>query len=43
MPEIEARNPEIDVRDLRVLVTAGGSGIGRTIAESFAAAGARST
>jgi NAD(P)-dependent dehydrogenase (short-subunit alcohol dehydrogenase family) len=33
--------PEIDVRNLRVLVTAGGSGIGRTIAESFAAAGAK--
>lgn len=30
----------IDVRGLRVLVTAGGSGIGRTIAEEFAAAGA---
>jgi NAD(P)-dependent dehydrogenase (short-subunit alcohol dehydrogenase family) len=33
--------PEIDVRDLRVLVTAGASGIGRAIAESFAAAGAK--
>jgi NAD(P)-dependent dehydrogenase (short-subunit alcohol dehydrogenase family) len=33
--------PEIDVRDLRVLVTAGGSGIGRVIAESFAACGAK--
>lgn len=33
--------PEIDVRDLRVLVTAGGSGIGRVIAESFAALGAK--
>ncbi len=33
--------PEIDVRDLRVLVTAGGSGIGRTVAESFAACGAK--
>jgi NAD(P)-dependent dehydrogenase (short-subunit alcohol dehydrogenase family) len=33
--------PEIDVRNLRVLVTAGASGIGRTIAESFAAAGAK--
>jgi NAD(P)-dependent dehydrogenase (short-subunit alcohol dehydrogenase family) len=31
----------IDVRDLRVLVTAGAGGIGRTIAEMFAAAGAR--
>ena len=33
--------PEIDVRDLRVLVTAGGSGIGRAVAESFAASGAK--
>lgn len=33
--------PEIDVRDLRVLITAGGNGIGRSIAESFAASGAR--
>ena len=41
MPEIEVRNPEIDVRNLRVLVTAGASGIGRAIAEHFAAAGAR--
>ena len=41
MPEVDARNPEIDVRDLRVLVTAGAGGIGRTIAESFAAAGAK--
>ena len=40
-PEVDARNPEIDVRDLRVLVTAGAGGIGRTIAESFAAAGAK--
>ena len=39
--EMKACNPEIDVRDLRVLVTAGGDGIGRTIAESFAAAGAK--
>jgi NAD(P)-dependent dehydrogenase (short-subunit alcohol dehydrogenase family) len=39
--ELDMRNPEIDVRDLRVLVTAGASGIGRTIAESFAAAGAK--
>lgn len=31
----------IDVRDLRVLVTAGAGGIGRVIAEAFAAAGAR--
>ena len=31
----------IDVRDLRVLVTAGGSGIGRVIAESFSTAGAQ--
>ena len=40
-PEIEVRNPELDVRGLRVLVTAGGGGIGRTIAESFAAFGAK--
>ena len=40
-PEVEARNPEINVRDLRVLVTAGAGGIGRTIAERFAAAGAK--
>jgi NAD(P)-dependent dehydrogenase (short-subunit alcohol dehydrogenase family) len=33
--------PELDVRGLRVLVTAGGGGIGRTIAESFAAFGAK--
>ena len=33
--------PDIDVRNLRVLVTAGGSGIGRTIAEGFAASGAK--
>jgi NAD(P)-dependent dehydrogenase (short-subunit alcohol dehydrogenase family) len=33
--------PEIDVRDLRVLVTAGAGGIGRVIAESFTAAGAK--
>jgi NAD(P)-dependent dehydrogenase (short-subunit alcohol dehydrogenase family) len=32
---------EIDVRNLRVLVTAGGGGIGRTIAEGFAACGAQ--
>jgi NAD(P)-dependent dehydrogenase (short-subunit alcohol dehydrogenase family) len=38
---MEVCNPEIDVRDLRVLVTAGGSGIGRTIAESFATFGAK--
>jgi NAD(P)-dependent dehydrogenase (short-subunit alcohol dehydrogenase family) len=31
----------IDVRDLRVLVTAGAGGIGRTVTEMFAAAGAR--
>ncbi|MBK8160949.1 MAG: SDR family oxidoreductase [Rhodospirillaceae bacterium] len=31
----------IDVRDFRVLVTAGGGGIGRVVAEMFAAAGAR--
>jgi NAD(P)-dependent dehydrogenase (short-subunit alcohol dehydrogenase family) len=31
----------IDVRDLRVLVTAGASGIGRTVTEMFAAGGAR--
>ena len=41
MPEIEVRNPEIDVRNLCVLVTAGASGIGRTIAERFIAAGAK--
>ncbi len=33
--------PEIDVRNLRVLVTAGAGGIGRAIAESFVAAGAK--
>jgi NAD(P)-dependent dehydrogenase (short-subunit alcohol dehydrogenase family) len=32
---------EIDVRNLRVLVSAGGGGIGRAIAESFAASGAQ--
>jgi hypothetical protein len=32
--------PEIDVRNLPVLVTAGGSGICRTIAESLAVYGA---
>jgi NAD(P)-dependent dehydrogenase (short-subunit alcohol dehydrogenase family) len=32
---------EIDVLNLRVLITAGGSGIGRTIAEGFAASGAK--
>jgi NAD(P)-dependent dehydrogenase (short-subunit alcohol dehydrogenase family) len=31
----------IDVRGLRVLVSAGGTGIGRSVAEHFAAAGAR--
>ena len=31
----------LDARDMRVLVTAGGSGIGRAIAETFLAAGAR--
>jgi NAD(P)-dependent dehydrogenase (short-subunit alcohol dehydrogenase family) len=31
----------IDVRDLRVLVTAGANGIGRTVTEMFAAGGAR--
>ncbi len=41
IPEIDVRNPEIDVRNLCVLVTAGASGIGRTIAESFVAAGAK--
>ena len=38
---MDARNLIIDVRNLRVLVTAGGSGIGREIAESFAASGAK--
>jgi NAD(P)-dependent dehydrogenase (short-subunit alcohol dehydrogenase family) len=32
---------KIEVRDLKVLVTAGGAGIGRAVAESFHAAGAR--
>ena len=32
---------ELSAKDLRVLVTAGGSGIGRVIAETFAKAGAR--
>jgi NAD(P)-dependent dehydrogenase (short-subunit alcohol dehydrogenase family) len=32
---------ELSAKDLRVLVTAGGSGIGRAIAETFAKAGAR--
>ena len=31
----------IDVRNIRVLVTAGASGIGRAIAEAFIGAGAR--
>jgi NAD(P)-dependent dehydrogenase (short-subunit alcohol dehydrogenase family) len=35
------RQQTIDVGDLRVLVTAGAGGIGRVIAEAFAAAGAR--
>lgn len=35
------RTCTIDVRDLRVLVTAGASGIGRTVTEMFAAAGAK--
>lgn len=35
------RSRAIDVRDLRVLVTAGAAGIGRVLAEAFAAAGAR--
>ena len=35
------RIPTIDVRGLKVLVTAGAGGIGRVIAETFAAAGAR--
>ena len=33
--------PEIDVHNLRVLITAGGGGIGRALAESFAASGAK--
>jgi hypothetical protein len=33
--------PEIDVRNLRVLVTSGGNAIGRAIAEGFAAFGAK--
>ena len=32
---------ELSAKDLRVLVTAGGSGIGRVVAETFAKAGAR--
>jgi hypothetical protein len=32
---------EIDVRNRRMLATSGGSGIGRTLAESFAASGAK--
>ncbi|MES2666205.1 MAG: SDR family oxidoreductase [Pseudomonadota bacterium] len=35
------RSLALDARDMRVLVTAGGSGIGRAIAEVFLAAGAR--
>jgi NAD(P)-dependent dehydrogenase (short-subunit alcohol dehydrogenase family) len=38
---LTASAPEIDVRNLRVLVTAGGNGIGRAIAESFVASGAK--
>lgn len=38
---VDERSPVIDVRDLRVLVTAGASGIGRAIAEAFASAGGR--
>jgi NAD(P)-dependent dehydrogenase (short-subunit alcohol dehydrogenase family) len=35
------RPPTLDLRNMRILVTAGGSGIGRAIAETFVAAGAR--
>lgn len=33
--------PSLELRNMRVLVTAGGSGIGRAIAETFVAAGAK--
>jgi NAD(P)-dependent dehydrogenase (short-subunit alcohol dehydrogenase family) len=40
-PELLSTAMELSAKGLRVLVTAGGSGIGRVIAETFANAGAR--